>query len=77
MKEPITFTAHIEQDLESGLYVGFIPNLPGAHTQAETLDELKSNLAEVALLCLEELSSEEWRALSTNFVGTQQITVAL
>ncbi|MEW6195221.1 MAG: type II toxin-antitoxin system HicB family antitoxin [Bacteroidota bacterium] len=42
-----TFTAYIEWDPETKLYVGIIPGVPGAHTQAETLDELNSNLKEV------------------------------
>ncbi len=50
------FTAHIEKDKETGYYIGYIPGLPGAHTQAESLDELHKNLEEVTLLCLEELS---------------------
>lgn len=44
------FTAHIERDEETSLYVGYIPSLPGAHTQAETLDELQANLKEVVEL---------------------------
>ena len=32
--------AHIERDSETGLYVGVVPEIPGAHTQAETLDDL-------------------------------------
>ncbi len=39
MKGKFTFTAHIERDPETGLYIGYIPSLPAAHTQAETLDE--------------------------------------
>ena len=31
----------------TGLYVGFVPGFPGAHFQAETLDELQKNLHEV------------------------------
>ena len=45
---------YIEKDPETGLYVGFVPGIPGAHTQAETLDELQINLKEVIELCLEE-----------------------
>ena len=41
------FNTHIERDVETGLYVGMIPNVPGAHTQAATLDELYHNLQEV------------------------------
>lgn len=48
------FTAFIEHDEESKLYVGSIPNVAGAHTQAETLDELQRNLQEVLELCIEE-----------------------
>ncbi len=52
-------TAFIERDPETGLYVGIIPGLHGAHTQGETLDELQRNLKEVAELFLEEMSQEE------------------
>lgn len=51
------FTAHIESDVETGLYVGIVSSLPGAHTQAPTLDELQHNLREVVELCLEELNT--------------------
>lgn len=60
MKKQYTFTAHVEKDIESGLYYGYIPSLPGAHTQAAALDELYANLEEVASLCLEELTEEEY-----------------
>ena len=50
-----TFTAYVELDMETGLYVGIVPGVPGAHTQAATLDELHRNLKEVLELCLEEL----------------------
>ena len=71
------FTAQIEKDIESGMYYGYIPALPGAHTQAATLDELQQNLKEVASLCLEELSPEELETAVSNYVGTQQISVAV
>ena len=48
-----TSSAHVEWDPETKLYVGIIPGVPGAHTQAATLDELRSNLTEVLELCLE------------------------
>ena len=34
-------------------YVGFIEELPGANTQAATLEEARSNLKEAAVLVLE------------------------
>ena len=38
-----SYTAVIERDPETGLYVGFIPGWPGAHSQGESLDELQRN----------------------------------
>jgi len=69
------FTAFVEYDEESKLYVGIIPNVPGAHTQAETLDELQHNLQEVLELCLEENPGFANEVL--RFVGTQQVEIAL
>lgn len=69
-------TAYIEKDLESGLYVATVPGIPGAHTQAETLDELNIRLKEVIELCFEEMDPEERKALP-EFVGVQQIDVAV
>lgn len=70
------FTAHIGKEQETGLYYGIVPNLPGAHTQAATLDELQENLREVVALCLEELDPAELSNLS-EFVGVQQISVTV
>ena len=47
-------TAYVQRDQESGLYVGVVPSICGAHTQAASLDELQANLKEVVELCLEE-----------------------
>ncbi len=46
------FKVIIEQD-DSGHFIGSIPALPGCHTQAKTLPELKKRLQEAILLCLE------------------------
>jgi predicted RNase H-like HicB family nuclease len=70
-----TFTAFIEYDEESKLYVGIISNVVGAHTQAETLDELRRNLQEVLELCLEE--SPEIANEPLHFVGTQHVEVEI
>ena len=76
MKTHYNFTAQIEKDKETGLYIGTVANLPGAYTQAASLDELQLNLKEVIELCLEELSPDELNNLS-EFIGFQQITVAV
>ena len=50
------YTAYIERDIESGMYVGVVPGISGAHTCAETIDELQIKLKEVISLCLEEMN---------------------
>jgi predicted RNase H-like HicB family nuclease len=69
-----TFTAYIEYDPETSLYVGFVPGIPGAHSQGATLDELQQNLKEVLELCLEE--GDNPMENLPRFVGLQQIEVA-
>jgi predicted RNase H-like HicB family nuclease len=69
-REVKTLTAYVEFDSETQLYVGIVPGISGAHTQAETLDELRHNLKEVLELCFEEESVE-----APHFVGIQQIEI--
>ncbi len=66
------YTAIIEQDTATGLYVAYIPDLPGAHTQGKTLEELHENLQEVVSLVLEDGSTQE---PESHFIGTQLVTV--
>ena len=68
--------AHIERDLETGLYIGMVPSIPGAHTQARSLDELQANLKKVVELCFEEMTKEEIEALP-EFVGLQSFSIAV
>jgi predicted RNase H-like HicB family nuclease len=67
-------TGYIEKDPGTGLYVAIVPGIPGAHTQAKTLDELQKNLKEVVELCLEEMDPESKNNLP-EFVGSQQVEV--
>lgn len=67
-----TFTAVIEKCSETGLYVGFVPGFPGAHSQAETLDELNKNLKEV----IEMLLDDGQPKMESEFVGIQNVMVA-
>ena len=48
------YTAVVERCTQTGLYVGFVPGFAGAHTQAESLDELNQNLKEVIEMLLEK-----------------------
>lgn len=66
-----TFTAIVERDAETNLYVGYVPGFSGAHSQGETLDELHENLREV----IEMLLEDEQVVFDAEFVGTQQIVV--
>ena len=47
------YTAVVERCPATGLYVGYIPGFPGAHSQGETLEELNVNLQEVVAMILE------------------------
>jgi len=66
-----TFTAIVERDIDTKLYLGYIPGFKGAHSQGETLDELQENLKEV----IEMLLENENLTFETEFVGTQQIVI--
>jgi predicted RNase H-like HicB family nuclease len=68
-----TLTAYIERDTETGLLVGIVPGVPGAHSQGATLDELTANLREVLELVLEEDAGLKERL--PQFVGLQQIEI--
>ena len=68
-----TFSVIVEKCPQTGLYVGYVPGLPGAHAQAETLDELKKNLCEVLSMLLENGEQEGELSLDfylANFVPT-------
>jgi predicted RNase H-like HicB family nuclease len=66
------YTAVVERCPDTGLYVGYVPGFPGAHSQAETLDELNQNLKEVIEMLLEDGEPE----LDSEFVGTQNVVLA-
>jgi predicted RNase H-like HicB family nuclease len=65
-----TFTAVVERDPQTKLFVGYVPGFSGAHSQGATLAELRENLREVISMLLDgepELEAE--------FVGTEAIQV--
>jgi len=66
-----TFNIVIERDPDTGLYVGYVPGWPGAHSQGETLDELRGNLQEVIEMLLEDGEPKP----ESEFVGVQTIQV--
>jgi predicted RNase H-like HicB family nuclease len=67
-----SFTVVIEHCPETKLYVGYVPGFPGAHSQGESLDELRENMLEVITMLLEDGEP----TLETEFVGIQTVQVA-
>lgn len=67
------FTVIIEQD-EDGIYIASVPELPGCHTQAETLDELNRRIKEAIELYL-EIVAEEGEERQLDFIGIQKVKV--
>ena len=65
------YSAVVERCPDTGLYVGYVPGLPGAHTQAATRDELRKNLQEVITM----LSEDGEPKLETEFVGVETVAV--
>jgi len=48
----IDFNVIVERD-EDGFYVASVPQIPGCHTQAKSLDALMERIREAIDLCLE------------------------
>ena len=67
-----TFTAVIHRCPETQLYLAFVPGFPGAYTQAESLDELCTNLRDVITLLLENGGTR----MHSEFVGVQTVAVS-
>ena len=67
------FTVIIEQDAD-GYYVSEVPELPGCHTQAKSLDKLMESTKEAIQLCLEVSGAGKERP-STHLVGVQKIAI--
>ena len=65
------FNVVIERDAE-GFYVGSVPELPGCHTQARSLDKLIVRIKEAIELCLEV---EKFGEAPSEFIGVQRVAV--
>jgi predicted RNase H-like HicB family nuclease len=66
------FDVVIERD-EDGYYVASVPQIPGCHTQARSLDEVMQRIREATELCLEVEGTPE---RDLEFIGIQRITIA-
>jgi predicted RNase H-like HicB family nuclease len=65
------FSVVVERD-EAGYYVASVPELPGCHTQARSLDKLMERIREAIELCLEV---ESGGGSTTEFVGVQRLAI--
>jgi len=74
MMEKRKFDVVIERD-EDRYYVASVPELPGCHTQARTLDELMKRIEEAIELYLEV--EKEAARVTTEFVGIQVVEVSI
>ena len=59
---------------EDGYFVGLVPELPGCHTQAKSLDVLQERLREAIKLYLE---ANKGIPEKLQFVGIQQLEISL
>ena len=66
-----TYTAVIERCPDSGIYIGYVPGFPGAHSVGNTKEELEHNLQDVISMLLEDGEPE----LESEFAGLQVINV--
>lgn len=62
------FVAYVEIDPDTDTYFGIVPGIPGAHTQGDTIEELRDNMKEVLELCLQEYDGD-----LPHFVCVQEI----
>jgi len=65
-----TFPVIVERCKETGYLIGYVPGVPGAHTQAESFEELEKNMREVLQLVLEERPD-----LNSDFVGLYSLSL--
>jgi predicted RNase H-like HicB family nuclease len=66
------FGVVVEKD-QDGYYVASVPELPGCHTQAKTLDEVMKRIKEAIEVCLEV--EEPKNRGHTELVGVQFVEV--
>ena len=67
-----SYTVVVERDRDTALLIGYVPGFPGAHSQAETLDELQGTMREVIEMLLEDGEPQ----MEGEVIGTQLVSVA-
>ncbi len=73
MKKKSEFSVVIERDKEDYL-VASVPEIPGCHTQAKSMDVLLERVKEAISLCLEDQVKKDVLG-ARQFVGVQRVSV--
>lgn len=68
-----TFNVVVERDPE-GYLIASVPELPGCHTQAKSLDVLEKRVIEAIMLCLEEQGRHPKKEIQ-EYYGNFRVTV--
>jgi predicted RNase H-like HicB family nuclease len=71
----MTFTAIFKQVPEG--YIGFVEELPGANTQADTLEEARESLAEAVALVLDANRTLSEESIQGQTVIREPLNVAV
>ena len=69
--QPREYSVIIERDAE-GYYVADVPELPGCHTQAKSLDKLMERVREAIQVCIEVCGEPDGEH---HFIGIQRILI--
>lgn len=67
-----TFDFVVEIDSDTGVYVGYVPGWPGAHTQGADEDDVAENLREVIAMLLEDGEPRQ----ESKLIGVRTVQVA-
>ncbi|GMQ83152.1 MAG: type II toxin-antitoxin system HicB family antitoxin [Rhodothermia bacterium] len=68
-----TFNVVVERDTE-GYLIASVPELPGCHTQAASLDALEERVIEAIMLCMEEQGGRPKNEIQ-EYYGNLRVTV--
>ena len=71
-----TLTAVIERDPESGWYIGSVPQLPGAFSQAATREELRERLQAAVRVLIADMLEHGETLPESEFIGTEELVLA-
>lgn len=72
-KKVLEYDVVIEQD-EDNVYIAYVPELPGCHTQGDSIKEVMKNASEAIELYLEHVKGKVEHPMK--FVGVKKVPVS-